>query len=68
MNRKREIDMRAGILVHKIKSKSGKMPTWDYDECKVRDDRAKVKRFEKRLKRLIEFENRPKQHSDLRFG
>ena len=60
--------MRAGVEVVRIKSKSGQLPDWSHDEAKAREDKAKAKRFERRLKRLIEFENRPKQHSDLRFG
>ena len=64
----RASDMREGVKVIKIPSATGEKPDWPHDERKVRRDAAKVRRFEQRLKRLIEFENRPKQHSDLRFG
>ena len=43
--------MRAGIEVVRIKSKSGRLPDWPHDEAKARKDKAKIKRFERRMKR-----------------
>ena len=61
-------NMRLGTDLIRIPSKSGRMPDWNPDEEVTRKDREKVKRFERRQKQLIEFENRPKRQSNLRFG
>ena len=44
--------MRDGVKIIKIKSAHGDKPNWDHDERKARRDAAKVRRFERRMKRI----------------
>ena len=48
----RASDMREGVKVIKIKSAHGDKPNWAHDERKARRDAAKVRRFERRMKRI----------------